>query len=56
MTTLAPFAYQNEHRRTTTAERLSQLDPAQRDAVAAVLRHLADRWNMDDAREALRGW
>jgi hypothetical protein len=40
----------------STRERLSLLDPAQRAAVAAVLRHLEARWGLDEAGEILREW
>lgn len=40
----------------TARERLSRLDPAQRAAVANVLRYLVDRWRRNDAEEVLRDW
>lgn len=39
-----------------TRERLSLLEPVQRDAVRAVLHHLADHHGMSQADEILRAW
>ncbi len=41
---------------TTTRERLSLLDEAQRSAVARVLAHLTTRWGMEEAGDILRSW
>jgi len=40
----------------TTRARIAALDPAQREAVAAVLRFLDERWHMRDAAIVLRDW
>lgn len=40
----------------STRERLSLLDPAQRAAIAAVLRHLEARWGMEEAGAIRRAW
>lgn len=40
----------------TTRERLSLLDRAQRDAVAAVLRYLVDERHVEEAVDVLREW
>jgi hypothetical protein len=41
---------------TTSRERLSLLDKAQRAAVASVLRYLESRWKMKEAGEILHAW
>jgi hypothetical protein len=40
----------------TTRARIAGLDPAQRDAVVAVLHFLDKRWRMQDAADLLREW
>ncbi len=54
---LGNWPHQSEpDRPAETRERLSLLDPKQRDVVANVLRYLESRWNMKDAGELLRNW
>ncbi len=52
---LRPLSDQPRHIAETRA-RLSALDPAQKAAVAAVLGHLAERWNLAEAEDILKSW
>jgi hypothetical protein len=53
---LKVWPHQIEEYASDTPERLSLLDPAQRAAVASILRYLETRWRMKEAGEVLREW
>ncbi len=56
LTTLKAWPYQSEATRAVTPERLSGLDPAQRSAVAKVLRYLVELWGSEKAAAILSDW